>query len=427
MRIFFKAILIFGFSLNLGLPVSGVEFFDINKPGIEKVKISLIANNEDEDIIDPLVAQLKNQLGKTLLFDVVDDPSKASYKLEINATNSSDTIAATLSGSQDSSFEAFTVGMKFRSEKPEYVSRKSAQLGNRIIKKLMGINGSLGSILVWSESKRGESRNSLYMGRLGIDKKTKLTYNLFNNTGASWGPKNENIIYSAQTGRGSEVLWQGFRPLRLKAKSIHYDQGKGSSASWGSNGKVYLAKYRGDKNTDIYEYNIVFGGKERKPSLEMSRRLTKHSAIETEPVLSPDGKKLAYISDRTGRPQVYLMNLSTKKMSRLSKKGSYNTSPAWSPDSSMVAFTSSRKGSRTAIYRVRVDSSLSSERQVSPKGMAAESPTWSPDGSMVAFQGWHRGDWKIFYVLSSGSSAERLTNSKQGIVETGPAWSSKLR
>ena len=63
----------------------------------------------------------------------------------------------------------------------------------------------------------------------------------------------------------------------------------------------------------------------------MSRKLTKHSAIETEPVLSPNGKMLAYISDRTGRPQVYLMDLSSKKVSRLSKKGSYNTSPAWSP------------------------------------------------------------------------------------------------
>ena len=422
MKVIFRTILIFGFSLNLILPAMAVEFFDINKPGIEKAKIYVIANNST-DIIDPLVEQLKNQLGKTLLFTVLDDPQKASYKLDINATSSSDTISATLSGSQ---VESITVGMKFRSEKPDYISRKSAQLGNLLIKKLMGINGSLGSIMVWSESKRGESRNSLFMGRLGIDKKTKLTYNLYNNTGASWDPKGDDIIYSAQTGRGSEVLWQGFRPLRLKSKSIHFDQGKGSSASWGSNGKIYLAKYRGDKNTDIYEYHVVRGGKGKKPSLEMSRRLTKHSAIETEPVLSPDGKKLAYISDRTGRPQVYMMDLSSKKVSRISKKGSYNTSPAWSPDSTMVAFTSSRKGSRTAIYRVRVGDTLR-ERQVSPKGMAAESPTWSPDGSMVAFQGWHRGDWKIIYVLSSGSSAERLTNSKQGIVETGPTWSSRLR
>ena len=33
------------------------------------------------------------------------------------------------------------------------------------------------------------------MGRLGVDNYQKLTYNLYNNTGASWGPKGENIIY----------------------------------------------------------------------------------------------------------------------------------------------------------------------------------------------------------------------------------------
>jgi len=424
MKIIFKLILTIGFSLNFVIPAFAIEFFDINKPGIEKVKISVIANGSN-DIIDPLVGQLKNQLQKTLLFTVVDDPTKASYKLDINPTSNSDTISVTLSGTQGSSFEAITVGMKFRSEKTNYISLKSAQLGNLLIKKLMGIKGSLGSILVWSESKRGDTRNSLIMGRLGVEKYQRLTYNLYNNTGASFGPKGENIIYSAQTGRGSEVLWQGFRPLRLKSKSVHYDQGKGSSASWGANGKIYIAKYRGDKNTDIYEYSIVYGGSG--PSLEMSRRLTKHSAIETEPVLSPNGKMLAYISDRTGLPNVYLMDLNSKKVSRLSKKGGYNTSPAWSPDSTMVAFTSARKGSRSGIYRVRVDDKLGREKLVSPKDMASESPTWSPDGSMVAFQGWSRGDWKIFYVLSSGSSAERLTNSKQGVIETGPSWSSGLR
>ena len=158
----------------------------------------------------------------------------------------------------------------------------------------------------------------------------------------------------------------------------------------------------------------------------MPRELTKHSAIETEPVLSPDGKKLAYVSDRTGQPQVYLMDLSSKKVTRLSKKGGYNTSPSWSPDSSMVAFTSSQKGSKSAIYRVRVDDNLGIQSRVSPENISSESPAWSPDGSMVAFQGF-QGVWKIFYVLSSGGPAERLTRSSKWMVETGPTWSSRLR
>ena len=421
MKIIIKLILSVGISLQFVIPALAIEFFDINKPGIEKVTIAVIANDSN-DIIDPLVGYLEKQLQKTLLFTVVKDPDQASYKVEINDASDSDTIAATLSGNQGSSFEAISVGMKFRSEKTDYISLRSAQLGNLLVEKLMGIKGSLGSILLWSQSKKGETRNSLVMGRLGIEDSAKqLTYNLFNNTGASWGPKGENIIFSAQTGEGSKVFFQGIRPLRLKSKEIFFDRGRGSSASWGSNGKIYLAKYTGEKNTDIYEYSVGSG-----PSLEMPRELTKHSAIETEPVLSPDGKKLAYVSDRTGQPQVYLMDLSSKKVTRISRKGGYNTSPAWSPDSSMVAFTSQKRGSKSTIYRVRIDDNLGTQTRVSPENISSESPSWSPDGSMVAFQGF-QGVWKIFYVLSSGGPAERLTNSSKWIVETGPTWSSRLR
>ena len=422
MKIIIKLILSVGISLHFVIPALAIEFFDINKPGIEKVTIAVIANDSG-DIIDPLVGQLEKQLQKTLLFTVVKEPDEAAYKVEINSTSDSDTIAATLSGSQGSDFKAISVGMKFRNEKPDYISRRSAQLGNLLVEKLMGIKGSLGSILVWSQSKKGETRNSLWMGRLGVEKSSKkITYNLFNNTGASWGPKGLNIIYSAQTSEGSKVFWQGFRPLRLKAKEIFFDRGTGSSASWGSNGKVYLARYTGDKNTDIYEYSIGSGS-----ALEMPKELTNHSAIETEPVLSPDGKMLAYVSDKTGAPQVYIMYLDSKRMKRISTVGGYNTSPAWAPDSSMVAFTSQRSGSKSAIYRVRIDEPLGKPTRVSPENLSSESPTWSPDGSMVAFQGWHKGGWKIFYVLSSGGPAERLTNSSQWMIETGPSWSSSLR
>ena len=74
MKILFKQKLIFGVFLYLFSPAYAIEFFDINKPGIEKVKISVTAKGST-DIIDPLVGQLKNQLKKSLLFSVVEEDS----------------------------------------------------------------------------------------------------------------------------------------------------------------------------------------------------------------------------------------------------------------------------------------------------------------------------------------------------------------
>ena len=425
MKILFKLILIVGVSLSLVLPAMAIEFFDINKPKIEKLNLS-INKTGDSDLVDLIVEQLRRQMPKTLLFNIVEDSAKPAFNLKISPTNDEKIVSVTLSAAQGQGFEPITTGMKFRNQDKEYVNLKSSQLGNFLIKNLMGIQGSLGGIVVWSGTKKGENKNSLIMKRFGSDIQKQITYNLYNNIGVSWNPKGDAIIYSAQTGRGSEVLWQGFSPLRLKSKSIHFSEGSGSSATWGNNGNIYLAKYMGERNTDLYEYTVVIGGSG--PSLEMLSKLTKHMAIETEPALSPDGEKLAYISDRTGTPQIYLLNLSTKKTTRLTKKGNYNSSPSWSPDGTMIAYNGVRKR-ESVIFRVLVDDPLGVETQVSPKGMQAESPAWSSDGSIVAYQGKKRGqqNWKIYYSLSSGSSAQRLTKTKHGVDETSPSWNSGLR
>ena len=425
MKILFKLILIVGVSLYLVLPVLAIEFFDINKPRIEKLNLS-INKSGDSDLVDLLVEQLRSQMGRTLLFNILDDTEESTFNLKISPTNDQKIVSVTLSGAQGQGFEPITTGMKFRDQDKEYVNLKSSQLGNFLIKNLMGIQGSLGGIVVWSESKKGENKNSLVMRRFGSDIQKQITYNLYNNTGVSWSPKGDAIIYSAQTDSGSNVFWQGFNPLRLKSESVFFSEGTSSSATWGNNGNIYLAKYMGDKNTDLIEYTIVSGGTGH--SLEMLRKLTKHMAIETEPALSPDGKTLAYISDRTGTPQVYLLNLATKKTTRLTKKGNYNSSPSWSPDGTMIAYNGVRN-SKSVIFRVLVDDPLGFETQVSPKGMQAESPVWSSDGSLVAYQAKKTGqqNWKIYYSLSSGSSAQRLTKSKRGVDETSPSWNSGLR
>ena len=419
----FKLILIVGVTLYLVPSTLAIEYFDINKPGIEKLNISITANGSS-DIVDMVVKKLSSQLDKTLLFNIVDDAEKSAFNLEISTTNESKTVAVNLTGVQDPSFDATSIGVRFRNEDEQYVSLKSSQIGNFLVKSLMGIKGSLGSIIVWSEKKKGESQSSLVMKRFGSDEHKKITYNLYSNTGASWSPKGDKIIYAAQTASGSKILMQGFLPLRYKSKQIYFEKGVGSSATWGSNNKIYLSKYMGERNTDIFEYKVVRGTSG--DMISQGRNITKHPAIETEAVLSPDGTQLAYISDRTGTPQVYLMDLSTQKTARLTKKGKNNTSPDWSPDASMISF-SGTLGGPSAIYRVRTDDKLGLVKQVSPKGMLAESPAWSSDGSMIAFQAKTGRDWKIYYVLSSGSTAKRLTNTGAGINEYMPSWNSGLK
>ena len=419
------------FALSVGLCIlaasmlHALEFYDVSQPDIAKIKLN-ISSKSDSSKNSVLIQNMQRQLKHSLLFENAS-AGDAEYLLEIENTIESGSIISTLKSSAESGFEPLVFGVKFKKQDERYISRKSAQVSNLMLKKLFGIKGSLGSPIIYSANDKSETQvKTLFLKYHGDDGLKQLTYNLFSNYGASWDQNGKTILYTAITARGTRVFMQGFRPLRVKSVEVFFDEGTGSAAEWGSTGRVFISKYVNRSNTDIYEYYLdgekIYGMPT--PKLRESDRITKNSAIETEPALSPDGRYLALISDRTGSPQVYVRDMQRKKMNRITETGKYNVSPSWSPDGKFIAYASKREGV-SSIYRI--DPKSKEENRVTPKSMNAESPTWSPDGSMIAFSGKKGGDWKIYYSLSSGGEAVRLTNSKSGLQETMPSWGPALR
>ncbi len=382
-----KLILSMAFSILTASMLYALEFYDVSRPDIAKIKLNISAKNESA-LNTVLIQNMERQLKHSLLFENAS-AADAEYLLEIEKTIESGSIVSTLKSSAESGFEPLVFGVKFKKQDERYISRKSAQVSNLMLKQLFGIKGSLGSPIIYSTNNASETQvKTLFLKYHGDDGQKQLTFNLFSNYGVSWDPTGKNILYTAITARGTRVFMQGFRPLRVKSVEVFFDEGTGSAAEWGSTGRVFISKYVNRSNTDIYEYYLdgekIYGMPT--PKLRESDRLTKNSAIETEPALSPDGRYLA--------------------------------------DGKFIAYASRRSGV-SSIYRI--DPKSKEENRVTPKNMNAESPTWSPDGSMIAFSGKKGGDWKIYYSLSSGGQAVRLTNSKAGLQETMPSWGPSLR
>jgi hypothetical protein len=84
--------------------------------------------------------------------------------------------------------------------------------------------------------------------------------------------------------------------------------------------------------------------------------LVSHPATESRPLYSPDGRFLAFTSNRTGNGDVYLLTFATGELKRLTSDDSNELVEGWSPDSRWIYFSSPARDIGTSdIYRVNRD------------------------------------------------------------------------
>jgi hypothetical protein len=150
----------------------------------------------------------------------------------------------------------------------------------------------------------------------------------------------------------------------------------------------------------------------------MAWNLVAHSArADSSPSWSPDGTHIAFVSDRDGNDEIYVMNADGSGQTNLTHNVARDYSPAWSPDGAHIAFVSYRDGN-DEIYVMNADGS--DVNRLTATTTNADYPAWSPDGTRIAF----RRDYGEIYVMNAdGSGQTNLThNTSGGTIDT-PSWS----
>jgi Tol biopolymer transport system component len=116
---------------------------------------------------------------------------------------------------------------------------------------------------------------------------------------------------------------------------------------------------------------------------ERPSRVTNDRFLDTDPVWSPDGRTLAYSSDREGGMDIWTYDVQTRSARRLTELPTSDMAPAWSPDGKRIAFVSINSLFTGEIQTVDVES-----RQVlriHDNVFGPSDPQWSADGTRIMF------------------------------------------
>jgi TolB protein len=198
-----------------------------------------------------------------------------------------------------------------------------------------------------------------------------------------------------------------------------------SQPSWAPDGTTLAYVYRGTNFADIFVTDDQGQSQTRLTSSQST--ILENNDWNFRPAWSPDGKQIAYVSDKSSTfPTLWLMNAADGSgrhvLATPGLQQEAADSLAWSPDGSQLAVTLFNEPGPTQIGIVSLGSTgRQTGRMLTSLPGGALDPAWSPDGAWLAFAGHDGYAIEMFAVRPDGSSVTRLTS--DGQFGRSPAWS----
>ena len=258
----------------------------------------------------------------------------------------------------------------------------------------------------------------------------RLTNNPARDYAPSWSPDGKRIAFrSDRDGHPGRIPgWftseiyvmdaDGTNQLNL-TNNPHGDR----SPSWSPDGKriVFESDRDNDRGHNIEIYVMAADGSNQ---LNLTNNLTE----DRYPAWSPDGERIAFSARREGHVvhnldityEIYVMDADGGNEQRLTENRHNDMYSSWSPNGERIAFVSDRKGNweNYDIYVMAADGG-NQQKLTNDRGWDS-SPSWSPDGKRIVFMSERDGNTEVYVMDANGKNLQNLTNHPGG--DFGPAW-----
>lgn len=284
------------------------------------------------------------------------------------------------------------------------------KISNIIYQELTGEQGAFLTKIAYVtvEGLGAQRRYSLWLADADAQRPQRLLKSPEPLMSPSWSPDGEKIVYASLEAGGKQRIfvqeWRSSRRQEIKTTK----PGLYGAPAWSPDGKLLALQIAHNGNSEIYIYNL---------SEKRLKRLTRHLALDVEPAWTPDGKSIIFTSDRGRRPQLYKISANGGRAQRLTFEGNENARATVSPDGKTVAMVHSNGGK----YHIAIMDLESGILQVLTDGAdEMDRPSFAPNGSMIIYATMTGNKGELAAVSIDGRIRQTLS-SQEDVRE--PAWS----
>lgn len=295
---------------------------------------------------------------------------------------------------------------------------------NDLVKALTGTNGMFLSRFIFSSDRGGGKSREIWVMDWDGENPQKITNHRSVTLSPSWSPDGKKVAYSAFVRRlKSKKENVDLFVYEFKTGNrwqVSYREGINSGSAWSPDGKSLFLTISQGTSPDVFQIGLDGG---------VIKRITNgpRGAMNVEPAITSDSKKIAFSSDRSGQPMIYTMNSDGSDVKRITFAGKYNSTPTWSPDGKKIAFAGFLQGNYD-IFIVNADGTglqrLTQSKKSNGKAADSEDPSFSPDGRHIVFTSNRTGPKQLFMVNPDGTNERRITKDSYNYFK--PKWSANL-